>query len=208
VRCQEIGIRWGAAMSMRVLGSAAYELGDYHAALLYFAQSLQESLELRLERFLMYSAYGLARVLDALDRPTQAAAFDTVAYHYCVMLLDETHFINFEELPPDRVAVVTERSKTIEPEAELERLLAELQPAKPAVMSGYAAEQPLISPLTERELEILARVSNGMSNREIAEELFLSTGTVKWYLSQVYNKLGVNSRTQAVARARELQILL
>jgi LuxR family maltose regulon positive regulatory protein len=42
-----------------------------------------------------------------------------------------------------------------------------------------------------------------MSNRDIAEQLFLSTGTVKWYLSQVYSKFGVSSRTQAVAYARE-----
>lgn len=205
--CQTIGIRWGVAMSMQVLGVSAYQLENYHAAVQYFVQSLQEALELRLERFLMYSAYGLARVLDALGHPDQAAVCDTVAYHYSMLLLDETRFINFEELAPERMAIVTERSKTVDPEVEFEHLLAELLPITSTLVAAHAAEQPLISPLTGRELEILARVSSGMSNRDIAKELFLSTGTVKWYLSQMYRKLGVNSRTQAVARARDLQLL-
>lgn len=62
--------------------------------------------------------------------------------------------------------------------------------------------------LTERELEILRLVANGFSNREIARKLIFSLGTVKWYLHQIYSKLGVSSRTQAVARARELNLPL
>jgi ATP/maltotriose-dependent transcriptional regulator MalT len=123
----------------------------------------------------------------------------------------ELFFIDFEaQLSQDRLAVVRERSKSIDPETELERLLAELRLEEEiawAEQAAIAIPQPLISPLTERELEILERVSAGMSNRNIAEELILSTGTIKWYLSQIYSKLGVDSRTQAVARARELAIL-
>ena len=62
--------------------------------------------------------------------------------------------------------------------------------------------------LTERELEILGLIAKGFSNREIAAKLIYSLGTVKWYVHQIYGKLGVGSRIQAIARARELNLLL
>jgi predicted ATPase/DNA-binding CsgD family transcriptional regulator len=62
---------------------------------------------------------------------------------------------------------------------------------------------PMIQPLTDREMEILRLISRGLSNREIASELVLTSGTVKWYNRQIYSKLGVHSRTQAVAQAKK-----
>jgi len=61
--------------------------------------------------------------------------------------------------------------------------------------------------LNEREQEILKRLSTGLSDQQIADELFLSLNTVKWYNRQIYSKLGVKSRTQAVAYAKELGLL-
>ena len=58
-----------------------------------------------------------------------------------------------------------------------------------------------------RELEVLRLISNGLSNREIAQELYLSIETVKWYNKQMFIKLGVKSRTQAVVKATELNLL-
>ena len=55
-----------------------------------------------------------------------------------------------------------------------------------------------------REVEIVKLLSQGLSNQAIADHLILSLGTVKWYSSQIYGKLGVRSRTQAVALCREL----
>ena len=63
------------------------------------------------------------------------------------------------------------------------------------------------NPLTAREQEVLALLATGLSNREIAAQLVFSLGTVKWYVNQIYSKLNVGSRTQAVARARELNLL-
>ena len=65
----------------------------------------------------------------------------------------------------------------------------------------------MLEPLSERELEVLHLVADGLSNREIARTLFLSLGTVKAHVSHVYGKLLVRNRTRAVARARELQLL-
>jgi DNA-binding CsgD family transcriptional regulator len=58
--------------------------------------------------------------------------------------------------------------------------------------------------LSKRELEIVGLLRQGLSNREIALELFLSLETIKWYNNQIYSKLGVNSRTQAVAKADQI----
>ncbi|UCC65824.1 MAG: hypothetical protein JSV36_19195 [Anaerolineae bacterium] len=65
----------------------------------------------------------------------------------------------------------------------------------------------LVEPLSERELEVLHLIADGLSNREIAGRLFISLSTVKGHASSIYGKLAVNSRTQAVARARVLGIL-
>lgn len=67
--------------------------------------------------------------------------------------------------------------------------------------------QPLIEPLSQRELEILTLVAAGMSNHEIADQLVLATGTVKKHLNNIFGKLDVQNRTQCVARGRELHLL-
>jgi LuxR family maltose regulon positive regulatory protein len=69
------------------------------------------------------------------------------------------------------------------------------------------AAQPLVEPLSERELEVLRLVAAGLSNREIAAELVIAVGTVKRHLHNIYGKLGVHSRIQAAADARDLGLL-
>src|SRR3984957_11361511 len=61
--------------------------------------------------------------------------------------------------------------------------------------------------LTKRELSILKRLETGLSNKEIAESIFVSEGTLKWHLHNVYGKLNVKNRARAMVRARELGIL-
>jgi len=68
-------------------------------------------------------------------------------------------------------------------------------------------EQPLVEPLSARELEVLALVAEGLSNREIGERLFITPGTVKNHVSNVLAKLGVRDRTQAILRAQEMEML-
>jgi DNA-binding NarL/FixJ family response regulator len=67
--------------------------------------------------------------------------------------------------------------------------------------------QPLVVPLSERELEVLRLLAKGSSNREIAAELFLAEGTVKNHVTNVLAKLGVRDRTQAALRAGALGLL-
>lgn len=65
----------------------------------------------------------------------------------------------------------------------------------------------LPEPISERELEVLALIAQGLSNQEIAERLFIGVSTVKKHINHLYGKLGVVSRTQALVRARELHLL-
>ncbi len=58
-----------------------------------------------------------------------------------------------------------------------------------------------------REVEILKRISIGLSDREIADDLFLSLNTIKWYNRKIYAKLNVNNRTQAAVRMQQLHLL-
>jgi len=67
--------------------------------------------------------------------------------------------------------------------------------------------QPLVVPLSERELEVLRLLAGGRSNREIASELFLAEGTVKNHVTNVLAKLNARDRTQAALRARALGLL-
>jgi len=62
-------------------------------------------------------------------------------------------------------------------------------------------------PLSQREVEILSLISEGLTNREIAQKLVLSVDTIKWYNKQLFSKLGVSSRTQAASLARQKSIL-
>lgn len=70
-----------------------------------------------------------------------------------------------------------------------------------------ASHQPLIEPLTDRELQVLRLVADGLSNQAIAAQLVVAVGTVKAHTASLYRKLDVASRTQAVARARDLGLL-
>jgi LuxR family maltose regulon positive regulatory protein len=69
------------------------------------------------------------------------------------------------------------------------------------------AMESMIEPLTERELEVLRLIVAGLSNPEIADELFIAVSTVKSHVNHIYGKLAVNSRTQAVLKAQELRLL-
>jgi LuxR family maltose regulon positive regulatory protein len=91
--------------------------------------------------------------------------------------------------------------------AYAQRLLAAFE--LPPDSGGHAPDiaQPLTELLTAREGEVLALISEGLSNREIAVRLFIEVGTVKGYVHSILRKLEVENRTKAVARARQLRLV-
>ena len=95
------------------------------------------------------------------------------------------------------------------------RVASELRNYAEKILAGFAEreKQPvghaaaIRSELSEREQEVLSLVAQGLSNQEIAERLVISITTVKTHVGNIFNKLGVTSRTQALARAAELGLL-
>jgi LuxR family maltose regulon positive regulatory protein len=79
------------------------------------------------------------------------------------------------------------------------------KPLPPSLVLGLSPS--LVEPLSERELEVLRLIAAGLSNREIAERLVVAVSTVKTHINNIYRKLDVSKRTQAVARASELNLL-
>jgi LuxR family maltose regulon positive regulatory protein len=86
------------------------------------------------------------------------------------------------------------------------RVVAEMS-SRAGAVEGRIAGQPLIEPLSERELEVLDLIAAGHSNAEIAQRLYIAIGTVKRHINNMYGKLGVSSRTQAIAKARDIDLI-
>jgi NarL family two-component system response regulator LiaR len=87
----------------------------------------------------------------------------------------------------------------------LQEMRESLATEKPAAPQPEA--QPLVEPLSEREMEVLNLIAQGLTNREIGDRLFIAVGTVKRHINSIYAKLQVHHRAKAIARARDLGLL-
>jgi DNA-binding NarL/FixJ family response regulator len=103
----------------------------------------------------------------------------------------------------EAVRTVARGGALIEPSVA-RKVVAEFARLAPPARPG---EEGLPEPLTEREREVLRLLAEGLTNRQIAAQLFLAEGTVKNYVTSILQKLSVRDRTQAAVRARELNLL-
>jgi len=99
---------------------------------------------------------------------------------------------------------ITRRREVIRETVVVKEVLVPVE--APTAFAPNAAHQQSLG-ITARELEILTLVARGLSNREIATELFVSENTVKTHCARAFNKLGAARRTQAVQRGKELGLL-
>ncbi len=181
----------------RALGEAMRLLDRLHLA----AQAggrMGSVIEIALLQALVHQTQGdLAAALDALARALRLAEPEG----YVRIFVDEG--------PPMARLLYAALAQKIAPDY-VRRLLAAFPAAEPAQSTPSPLAAPasdLIEPLSERELEVLRLVAAGLSNQEIAARLYLSLHTVKVHARNIYGKLGVNSRTQAVAKAKALGLL-
>ncbi len=98
------------------------------------------------------------------------------------------------------------RPEALEPSSEASSPASLTANGSSDVAPGGTLE-PLVEPLSERELEVLTLLASGRSNKEIAKDLFVSVGTVKTHTNNIYRKLGVRNRAEALARSRSLKLL-
>jgi DNA-binding CsgD family transcriptional regulator len=105
---------------------------------------------------------------------------------------------------PDRFA------RRFAPSPSVDNSTSEIAPlsSNSPVMQIPRADAPeLVEPLSERELEVLRMIDLGLTNQEIAAQLVLAQSTVKTHINNIYGKLGVQTRTQAVKKSREMHII-
>jgi predicted ATPase/DNA-binding CsgD family transcriptional regulator len=209
--CAEVGDRGGVVFALAKKANIMWRLQDYHTARNYIAQSIKSHLEVGSPlAHLVFVFRVLSAVFVSEGRHESAAELLSFLRQHADRLqaldiMDEANQ-NLDSIAEKLSAQVyqqaVERGKTLHLRTILEQLLDELSDYAPP-----SAAVPHADTLTERELEVLRLAAAGHSNRQIARDLFLTLNTVKSHIHHIYNKLGVGSRMQAVARARDLNLL-
>jgi len=152
-----------------------------------------------------------ADLLEALARHSLGKEEEALAQlHKALALAEYAGLIrSFIDQGPEMARLLTRAAYQKNTTPYLAKLLAAFEQETQRTANGtpLPETQPLVDPLTKRELEVLRMVADGLSNQEISERLFLALNTIKGYNHKIFSKLQVQRRTEAVARARELGIL-
>lgn len=220
---QELSYLWGIATGYMGLAGVATSLKEFAEARRYFRQELAIDLEVGHRRWQTDTILNITQLLVAQDELEWAVELlALIRQHPAIMSVNrdraEQRLTQLQaELSPDVFAAAVERGQARDLETSVKELIAEFsQPvesaAQPvdnstAVPLRQESNQLLTEPLSARELDVLRLIAEGLSNAEVAHKLFISVGTVKVHTRSIYAKLGVVSRTQAVAEAQKLNLL-
>jgi LuxR family maltose regulon positive regulatory protein len=214
-------VQWAQEQGLRADGELSYQREVDHLTLarLLITQSNASEATGLLQRLLEAAEAGgrISRVIEILMLQALALQVqgDTdqaiTTLERALTLAEPGGFVRIfmDEGPPMARLLYEALARGIAPDYA-RRLLAAFpvpEPEEAAPLETQAPESGQIEPLSERELEVLELFAEGLSNREIASRLFLSPHTVKTHSSNIYGKLNVHNRTQAVARARALGLL-
>ena len=208
----------GRANTLHGLGNAAAARTATAAAAAAYRQALEILLEIRFWPRALAVLVDVAALLSHAEHLADVSALlRTVLAHPATDGLTQRRARDLHtELFGDVPLPASPDQGTDPPDLNVEisatvRLLATVQDAAQLAVQPVdpvtAANQQLVEPLTARELEVLQLMSTGMTNPQIADRLIISVGTVKSYTAQIFGKLAVRNRTQAVNRARKKGLL-
>jgi len=216
---QEINDKGGLAAADKGLGVVTMQQGDYETAREYFQEAVALCIEIKYHSFLPGLMVDIAEFfwqVGQRERPITILAFTTnhsAADHTTKLNAEQKLDTYRQNVSPSLFAKATNLDNVENLDDFCHNLLLELslpivsQAAKKVEPQPNTIKQPLIEPLTDREMDVLRLMADGRSNPEIAEELILSVGTVKGYTNKIFGKLAVRNRVEAVTRARELNLL-
>lgn len=199
---------WLWTPAMRVRGQVLNALGRYDDALSILAPLFDICIERGWVRQAIQTGAVLA--ISHHGRGDQSAAVRTLEQ---VLTYAEPHGFLRSILDAgagiDQVieAALKRRREERHDTAYLNRLLKIAREERQRGSAASATQRGLVEPLSEREIEVLRLIAAGYSNAEIADEIYVVVGTVKAHAHNIYTKLGVRNRTQAIKRARELGLV-
>lgn len=200
------------------LGNIALRLHVYRARSRRDRVDLSRGIDLANSLFGRVFASGF--LLTALETLLLRAQLQAVVGNLEASLADTLSALELGE-PEGIISVFVEEGQ---PVADALQLLLEHRPRQPAqaayvrtILAAFpgarppaepgSGPEPLVEPLTERELNVLRLMAGGLKYEEIAGQLFISVNTVRTYVKAIYGKLAVNSRFQAVERARQVKLI-
>jgi LuxR family maltose regulon positive regulatory protein len=172
------------------------------------AKILQAAYEQYTQTGLQYAAISI-RLLQALDSPAPDQTLSFLA-EALTLARPEGYIRTFVEVGIQLAPLLKQAiSRGIEPEyaRKLLTIIEAEERQRKARKAGTISSSRIPGLLSERELEVLPLLADGLSNRQIADRLFVSLSTSKAHVHNILQKLNTDSRTQAVARARELKLL-
>jgi predicted ATPase/DNA-binding CsgD family transcriptional regulator len=205
---EEINDRGGIVRALNGAAVTAIATGDYQMARDHLMQALDVAVVIGFVSFILNIVLSICELLARAGLKERAAELLGLAAQHPAANHD-THLLARKLLEQFELP--------LSPAAEspdLDSVVSSLLLAFPAISEGGESipytpkfRQKLLEPLTEREQEVLYYIAEGLPNREIAQKLTVTVGTVKAHVNHIYTKLDVTNRVQAVARARELNLL-
>ena len=215
--CRQVGDAGGVEFALGQLGQLAAHEQDFAQSWPYYIDAMQLAYSIQRDLSMTFHMFEMGDLLYRFGRRARAVEIFAflvrftpyeAARDYIQQRLDEIRLA----MPADEFEAARRRGEAGEYRRLVEELSTELAAAElpsvlPDLPGGAATGRGLVEPLSPRELEVLALVAAGHSNREIARMLVVTEGTVKKHINNIFGKLQARSRTQAVARARELRLL-
>ena len=198
---QKLNDKGGLASAHHGLGQVAYRDGTPDVAAHHFREALGIASKINFVPLLLSLMIDVGTLMlenDLINRGGELLrlvhnhpASNQQQQEMAAALLDSSPIINDAPIPDLDMTIIALRTELLD-------FVSDSPGTKVA---------PLIDPLTDRELDVLQLIGQGLSNPEIAEQLFIAVGTVKAHTNRIYGKLGVTNRVEAVIKAQELSLL-